>query len=220
MKYSSKHSIFNALLSTCCLSVLCIADDFDFLYFVQQISDLISSLEKSWPTLSCPSKNGLKFWAHEWVKHGTCSESELDQHDYFEAGLKLKEKMDLLQALNNAGIEPNDKFYSLESIKEAIKETVSHEPGIECNVDPSGNKQLSEGLALSQDFDFFYFTQQDVAVTRSRAAVTQPLESRLQISGFMVFGPITTVDLILLTVISTAPSIFQRCTPHFQITLN
>ncbi|PKI36821.1 hypothetical protein CRG98_042770 [Punica granatum] len=166
MKYSSKHSIFNALLSTCCLSVLCIADDFDFLYFVQQISDLISSLEKSWPTLSCPSKNGLKFWAHEWVKHGTCSESELDQHDYFEAGLKLKEKMDLLQALNNAGIEPNDKFYSLESIKEAIKETVSHEPGIECNVDPSGNKQLSEvylsfqGLALSQDFDFFYFTQQ------------------------------------------------------------
>ncbi|OWM75936.1 ribonuclease 3-like [Punica granatum] len=116
----------------------------DHVFDKSEISDLISSLEKSWPTLSCPSNDGLKFWEHEWEKHGTCSESELDQHDYFEAGLKLKEKTNLLQALKNAGIEPNDKFYRLESIKEAIKQAVGHEPGIECNVDPSGHKQLSE----------------------------------------------------------------------------
>lgn len=40
------------------------------------------------------------------------------------------------------GIEPDDGFYSLESIKEAIKEGVGHVPGIECNKDSAGNSQL------------------------------------------------------------------------------
>lgn len=94
--------------------------------------------------MSCPRDDGLRFWAHEWEKHGTCSESELDQHDYFEAGLKLKQKTNLLQALENAGIKPNDDFYSLESIREAIKEGMGHVPGLMCNVDPSGKSQLLE----------------------------------------------------------------------------
>lgn len=67
------------------------------------MSDLISDLRQNWPTLSCPSNDGTKFWTHEWVKHGTCAESELDQREYFEAALKLKEKANLLQALKNAG---------------------------------------------------------------------------------------------------------------------
>jgi len=65
---------------------------------------LTSSLQKDWPSLSCPSSTGFRFWSHEWEKHGTCAESEeIDQHGYFEAALKLKEKANLLQALNNAG---------------------------------------------------------------------------------------------------------------------
>jgi ribonuclease T2 len=60
-------------------------------------------MEKNWPSLSCPSSNGFRFWSHEWEKHGTCAESELDQHEYFEKALKLKEKMNLLQILKNAG---------------------------------------------------------------------------------------------------------------------
>ena len=69
-------------------------------------------MEEEWPTLSCPSNDGTKFWTHEWVKHGTCSESELDQRQYFEAALKLKEKANLLQALTNAGT-PNSYFFFL-----------------------------------------------------------------------------------------------------------
>lgn len=68
-----------------------------------QISDLIGGLEKNWPSLTCPSSDDTKFWTHEWEKHGTCSESELDQHEYFEAALKLKQKVNLLQILENAG---------------------------------------------------------------------------------------------------------------------
>ncbi|KAH1264586.1 Extracellular ribonuclease LE [Glycine max] len=91
------------------------------------ISDLTSSLQSNWPTLACPSSDGITFWTHEWDKHGTCSESVLKQHDYFEAALNLRQKANLLQALTNA---------------EAIKNGIGYAPFIECNVDSSGNSQL------------------------------------------------------------------------------
>lgn len=126
------------------LLVLVLSTDFiNFrnLFYVQ-ISDLKSSLEKNWPTLACPSGDGYKFWTHEWEKHGTCAESELDQHGYFEAALKLKEKANLLQVLKNADIKPDDEFYDLDSIEQAIEDAIGYAPGIECNVDGSRNTQL------------------------------------------------------------------------------
>ncbi|XP_010108673.2 ribonuclease 3 [Morus notabilis] len=107
-----------------------------------EISDLMGSLQKNWPSLSCPSSNGFRFWSHEWEKHGTCSESELNQHDYFATALKLKEKVNLLKILKNAEIEPDDGFYSLDSIVKAIEAVTSHAPGMECNKDSAGNSQL------------------------------------------------------------------------------
>ncbi|XP_009360332.2 ribonuclease 3 [Pyrus x bretschneideri] len=193
MRYSNTLILIKLLIIQY-LSVLCVSQDFDFFYFVQQwpgaycdtkhtccypksgkptadfgihglwpnykdggypsncdpdsvfdksqISELLTSLNKNWPSLSCPSSNGYRFWSHEWEKHGTCSESELDQKEYFEAALKLREKVKLLQILKNAGIVPNDELYNLESIVEAIKEGVRHTPGIECNKDSAGNSQL------------------------------------------------------------------------------
>lgn len=40
------------------------------------------------------------------------------------------------------GIEPNDETYSLDSISKAISDATGFTPGIECNTDESGNKQL------------------------------------------------------------------------------
>lgn len=99
-------------------------------------------MQKEWPTLACPSGNGLDFWGHEWTKHGTCSESILDQHDYFATTLNLKNQVKLLQSLENAGIHPDDGSYSLESVKSAIEQGTGFTPFIECNVDTSGNSQL------------------------------------------------------------------------------
>ncbi|MED6130503.1 Ribonuclease pancreatic beta-type [Stylosanthes scabra] len=107
-----------------------------------QVSDLISTMQKEWPTLACPSGNGIQFWTHEWDKHGTCSESILNQHDYFAAALNLKQKANLLQALTSAGINPDGGSYSLSSIKSAISGSVGFTPFIECNSDSSGNSQL------------------------------------------------------------------------------
>ncbi|XP_058772460.1 ribonuclease 3-like [Vicia villosa] len=107
-----------------------------------KISDLVKNLEKDWPSLSCPSINGLRLWSHEWMQHGTCSESKLIQHNYFETALKLKKKLNLLQILKNAGIEPDDKFYNQYSFLDAIQQATGFLPGIECNRDSSHNSQL------------------------------------------------------------------------------
>ncbi|KAK6922015.1 Ribonuclease T2-like [Dillenia turbinata] len=190
----AESSILLKLLVVQCLVFFCVAQGFDFFYFVQQwpgsycdtkksccypktgkpdsnfgvhglwpnyengsypsncdprnpfdkskISDLVSELQNEWPTLACPSGDGYKFWEHEWEKHGTCSESVLDQHDYFGVTLDLKEKSNLLQALTSAGINPDDEKYSLEHIKDAIKESVGYEPWIECNKDADRISQL------------------------------------------------------------------------------
>ncbi|KAL0408698.1 UNVERIFIED_CONTAM: Ribonuclease 1 [Sesamum radiatum] len=107
-----------------------------------KISDLSRRMQTDWPSLECPSSDSLSFWAHEWDKHGTCSQSVLDQHDYFATALNLKQQLNLLQILGDAGIEPNGEAYSLSSIKDAIKGGSGYEAWIECNSDESGNRQL------------------------------------------------------------------------------
>ncbi|XP_031475044.1 ribonuclease 1-like [Nymphaea colorata] len=111
-------------------------------FLPSEISDLRDEMEKQWPSLSCPSSDGTSFWSHEWEKHGTCSESVLNQHQYFQAALNLKTQLNLLHILTKAGIRPDGGSYSLESIKNAIQEATGFAPGIECNVDESRQPQL------------------------------------------------------------------------------
>ncbi|XP_059315575.1 extracellular ribonuclease LE-like [Lycium ferocissimum] len=92
---------------------------------VAQIEDLISSTQENWPTLACPRNNGTRFWSHEWEKHA----------------LTIREKVNLLSVLKNTGIEPGG-FYSLEAVKEAIKNGTGHEAAIQCNKEAHGNNQL------------------------------------------------------------------------------
>ncbi|XP_056843020.1 ribonuclease 1-like [Raphanus sativus] len=99
-------------------------------------------MKRSWPTLACPSGSGEVFWEHQWEKHGTCSESVINQHEYFQTSLKLKQQTNLLGALTKAGINPDGNSYSLESIRDSIKESTGFTPWIECNRDGSGNSQL------------------------------------------------------------------------------
>ncbi|KAL8150171.1 hypothetical protein V2J09_019979 [Rumex salicifolius] len=108
-----------------------------------QIEELGSRLEKDWATLACPSGDGLKFWSHEWNKHGTCAESTFSaQRDYFQAALDLKDQTNLLGALKSQGMEANDEFYNLEDIKQAIKKGTGFEAWVECNIDEEGNSQI------------------------------------------------------------------------------
>ncbi|KAL4621573.1 hypothetical protein ACB092_06G239000 [Castanea dentata] len=82
-----------------------------------KISNLINDMQKNWPSLACPSSNNIQFWRHEWEKHGTCSESALNQHGYFDTALNLKGKTNLLKALKSAGINPDGNSYNLQTSK-------------------------------------------------------------------------------------------------------
>ncbi|KAG9451323.1 hypothetical protein H6P81_011288 [Aristolochia fimbriata] len=107
------------------------------------IANLTSDMQMNWPSLACPSSDGLQFWEHEWEKHGTCSESILTQYQYFQTALNLKQQANLLLLLQDAGISPDGGFYSLKAIREAIEGGIGgHVAGIECNVDEGGNHQL------------------------------------------------------------------------------
>ncbi|TXG56503.1 hypothetical protein EZV62_017816 [Acer yangbiense] len=106
-----------------------------------KMTGLNSRMQVSWQSLACPSSNGVKLWSNEWDKYGTCSRSK--QREYFEAALKLKDKIDLLQILKKSGIKPDGKFYSLFKIKDSLRGALGYEPGVYCNADKSGkNNQL------------------------------------------------------------------------------
>ncbi|XP_059639099.1 extracellular ribonuclease LE-like [Cornus florida] len=67
---------------------------------LSKISDLTKIMQQNWPSLACPRSDSKSLWSREWQKYGTCSESLLNQHQYFEAALNLKEKIHLLKILN------------------------------------------------------------------------------------------------------------------------
>ncbi|CAL5085772.1 unnamed protein product [Urochloa decumbens] len=105
------------------------------------IRDLVSSLSRSWPTLSCKSGDSVEFWSYEWKKHGTCS--NLEPHEYFARALALKAKHNLTEILAAAGIVPSgSETYSLSSISDAIAQGTGHTANLECNRDTDGQTQL------------------------------------------------------------------------------
>ncbi|KAJ3704952.1 hypothetical protein LUZ61_008657 [Rhynchospora tenuis] len=107
-----------------------------------KIQDIQSSLQTNWPSLNCPSSNSSSLWASEWATHGTCSETVLDEHTYFQDALSFKNQTFLLQCLKSKAITPNGGLYMLDSITNAITSCLGHVPGIGCNKDSSGRYQL------------------------------------------------------------------------------
>ncbi|KAG2584113.1 ribonuclease 1-like [Panicum virgatum] len=107
-----------------------------------KVSDLLSSLRAKWPTLACPTNDGLRFWGHEWEKHGTCAADVFDEHGYFQAALRLRDQLGVLGALTAGGVNPDGGYYTLAQIKGAIREGTGFEPYVECNRDEAGNSQL------------------------------------------------------------------------------
>lgn len=69
---------------------------------MMQLSNMISYLQKDWPSLACPS-SCTQLWGEEWEKHGTCSQSLLDQYGYFLQALVVKDVVDILQMLQLDG---------------------------------------------------------------------------------------------------------------------
>lgn len=113
-----------------------------------QIRSLEYQLKRFWASIKyrgpprCSTKEGLQFWKYEWDKHGTCSTLYLKP--YFHTTLSLRKHIDLLGALEAAGIQPDGKEHSLNNIKEAIRLRTGYLPGVSCNINHERKSQLFE----------------------------------------------------------------------------
>lgn len=67
----------------------------------EQLVDLIEDLFAYWPSLSCPSNNGMEQWKHVWCTYGNCT--SLSQVVYFNRTLLLREQANILATLKSRG---------------------------------------------------------------------------------------------------------------------
>lgn len=89
-------------------------------------------LPSAWPQLDAFYTN-MDFWKYEYNKHGTCSENNLSQTEYFKKAYLLWFHYNAynLFAISAQPIYPGAYYYS-NDLKRAIQQTTQHEPLLVC----------------------------------------------------------------------------------------
>ncbi|GMY13668.1 ribonuclease 1-like [Fagus crenata] len=103
------------------------------------ITSLTSELHSEWPNLA---GSDADFWRHEWKKHGMCS--NLDNFQYFNITLILKNRVDLLQylVLSQKKITPSPSaIYTSSDISAAIQSQTGFIPYMWCKPKPGVSTQ-------------------------------------------------------------------------------
>ena len=92
---------------------------FDIAFDMNKISPIVDQMNKVWPSYYNGNEH---FWTHEFVKHGTCSNSTLDNLEfvYFSNTVKLFSKMRLLDSLKAANIVPSHGGYQKDRMESAM----------------------------------------------------------------------------------------------------
>ena len=68
---------------------------------MKQLASLIGELYVHWPSIQCPSDNGVSLWRDAWTNYGVCS--GLSEKDYFNNTLLLRKKINMLSVLKWKG---------------------------------------------------------------------------------------------------------------------
>ena len=99
---------------------------------------------------------------------------------------------------------PNDEFYSIESIVEAMKEGAGYTPGIECNNDSAGNSQLYQvylcvDTSGKTSLSVLSFQRKDVLLKFSSLNVNSPCCNYFTLTFCWIFGSASPRDPTLTT---------------------
>ncbi|XP_009623073.1 ribonuclease S-7-like [Nicotiana tomentosiformis] len=113
---------------------------FDYLLFVLQWPPsfyIKNKLYERWPDLltsEVACKQGQSFWKDQYIKHGTCCASSYNQEQYFNLTIKLKDRFDLLETLENHRIiKPGSTTTSnAKQIRNAIATVTKVFPSLKC----------------------------------------------------------------------------------------
>ncbi|KAJ8637706.1 hypothetical protein MRB53_011973 [Persea americana] len=112
-------------------------------FYVNALASLIGELYVHWPSIQCPSDNGVSLWRDAWTNYGVCS--GLSEKDYFNNTLLLRKKINMLSVLKWKGIVPSDILvYSPTYVKTAIRLALGADVGIKCSKNKFGAFQIDE----------------------------------------------------------------------------
>lgn len=106
---------------------------------LSDVSDLLNTMYNFWPSYKCSYHDSTcdgSFWDHEWSKHGTCAgDAGLNTvHDYFGTTLALRNQSNVIGALADAGIKPDDnQDYSTTTLRNAISNAVGATVEVQCD---------------------------------------------------------------------------------------
>lgn len=97
------------------------------------IEDLALQLSIKWP--SCYVNESIKFWRHEWLKHGSCAIDNLPTingiHDYFKSALQLYDLYNITKILNENDIIPRNEPYETIVVQNILNRLVGRHVDIE-----------------------------------------------------------------------------------------
>jgi len=104
-------------------------------FSASQIADLVPMLDIYWPDLDDPGTDDL--WTHEWDTHGTCATdgqiaSLKTEHDFFQFGITIAQKLDIVGLLVDAKIVPGAS-YSFTQYMNALTLNGGIKPLLMCN---------------------------------------------------------------------------------------
>lgn len=119
-RHFTVHGMWPTIKGTQEPSNCCFDNTFDY----KSLTKLMPLLNEYW--FSYYDTNGNRgFWAHEWLKHGTCSRdipSLRGEALYFGTTVQLASKLPILEALRNSSIIPdNRKAYKSIDVYNALK---------------------------------------------------------------------------------------------------
>ena len=102
------------------------------------LAPLLPRLRAAWPSFGA-SADPAAFWAHEWLRHGTCAGLPGGPRAFFEAVLGLNDALPLGQALARAGIAPtparagaNATTHAVADLAAAVASVTGSTPAIRC----------------------------------------------------------------------------------------
>lgn len=93
---------------------------------------LVYEMQTHWSNIKCPSSNGVSSWKSLYKTYGLCS--GFNQSEYFQKGLELHSKLNLLGSLYYKGLRPRDNgTYKFCYAQGAIDDVAGVETAIQCS---------------------------------------------------------------------------------------
>ncbi|BHF80544.1 ribonuclease T2 activity [Sparganum proliferum] len=110
------------------------------------LESIMDELRQEWADVR--KNKPLRFWHHEWAKHGSCAIQDKlipSQLAYFQAALNLKRYFNATKIFTENGLRPSNRTeYVTESVRTVLRMHLGHVPQLNCQWNRGGPASLIE----------------------------------------------------------------------------